>query len=377
MERPAPARSWARARPMRHLHARSPKVAPSGASVLLLGRERHGQGAGRPRDPRGSPRRAGPFVAVNASALPERWPSPSSSATSGEPSPAPCRPGPGSSSSRRAARSFSTKWNAVARRAGEAACGPSSRREIERVGGRRSIPVDFRLVSATNEDLEARVAAGTLPRGSLLPDQRGADPHPAAARAGGRHPGSREALPGTVLRARHGRPAKSLSPGALAGLEAHPWRGNVRELEHVIELLVLFSEGRSRRKTTCRGRCGGPAGPERRRGAFRRGWRLSKEAPRRGDRRGRRRQGRSCPQARSRREPDEVPLQQVRPVIGRDMRNSTPVEKFTYPAASAIGWAAGKCKLSENDTSDSNYRHGIRLARHLPYGWRPGGNKNG
>ncbi len=35
-------------------------------------------------------------------------------------------------------------------------------REIERVGGRRPIPVDFRLISATNEDLEARVAAGSF-----------------------------------------------------------------------------------------------------------------------------------------------------------------------------------------------------------------------
>jgi two-component system response regulator HydG len=33
------------------------------------------------------------------------------------------------------------------------------------------------------------------------------------------------------------------SPGALAGLEGYGWRGNVRELEHVVELLVLFAEG--------------------------------------------------------------------------------------------------------------------------------------
>ena len=42
---------------------------------------------------------------------------------------------------------------------------------------------------------------------------------------------------------RHGKGAKSLSPEALRRLEAHGWRGNVRELQHVAEMLVLFSEG--------------------------------------------------------------------------------------------------------------------------------------
>src|SRR5262249_54172568 len=42
---------------------------------------------------------------------------------------------------------------------------------------------------------------------------------------------------------RHHRPGKSLSPAVVARLEAHPWHGNVRELQHVIEMLVLFSDG--------------------------------------------------------------------------------------------------------------------------------------
>ncbi|HYN22779.1 MAG TPA: helix-turn-helix domain-containing protein, partial [Thermoanaerobaculia bacterium] len=43
--------------------------------------------------------------------------------------------------------------------------------------------------------------------------------------------------------ARHRKPGRRLSPGVSQRLEEHPWKGNVRELEHVIEMLVLFSDG--------------------------------------------------------------------------------------------------------------------------------------
>ena len=42
---------------------------------------------------------------------------------------------------------------------------------------------------------------------------------------------------------REGVPRKRFAAAALARLEAHPWRGNVRELAHAIELAVLFSDG--------------------------------------------------------------------------------------------------------------------------------------
>src|SRR5262249_39743253 len=41
----------------------------------------------------------------------------------------------------------------------------------------------------------------------------------------------------------HRRPARRLSAGVLDRLEKHAWRGNVRELEHVIEMMVLFTDG--------------------------------------------------------------------------------------------------------------------------------------
>ena len=43
--------------------------------------------------------------------------------------------------------------------------------------------------------------------------------------------------------ARHGKPDRKLSDAVVERLRAHPWKGNVRELEHVIENLVLFADG--------------------------------------------------------------------------------------------------------------------------------------
>jgi transcriptional regulator with GAF, ATPase, and Fis domain len=113
--------------------------------------------------------------------------------------------------------------------------------ELLRVGGTRTLPVDFRLISATNEDLEARVAAGafredlfyrinTVPIRIPPLRERGDDIALLAA-----HFLSR-------FSARHRKPEKTFTPAVSERLRAHPWKGNVRELEHVVEMLVLFTE---------------------------------------------------------------------------------------------------------------------------------------
>ena len=52
-------------------------------------------------------------------------------------------------------------------------------RSLTRLGGKKSIKVDFRLISATNEDLGKDGPQRPVPRGPLLPDPRGADFVPA------------------------------------------------------------------------------------------------------------------------------------------------------------------------------------------------------
>ena len=56
-------------------------------------------------------------------------------------------------------------------------------RVIERIGGRKPIAVDTRIVCATHQNLEEMIAAGTLPRGSLLPPRRDRRAHPEPRRA--------------------------------------------------------------------------------------------------------------------------------------------------------------------------------------------------
>ena len=55
--------------------------------------------------------------------------------------------------------------------------------ELERVGGNQTIKVDVRILAATNQDLEAKVRDGSVPRGPLLSPERRADRAPRAARA--------------------------------------------------------------------------------------------------------------------------------------------------------------------------------------------------
>ena len=77
--------------------------------------------------------------------------------------------------------------------------------EFSRLGGLAEVHVDVRVVAATNCDLERAVASRRVPRGSLLPHQRGRDHAAAAARTAGRHPAARRALPEDA--AGHGAPS--------------------------------------------------------------------------------------------------------------------------------------------------------------------------
>jgi len=114
--------------------------------------------------------------------------------------------------------------------------------EFERVGSSKTRRVNVRILSATNADLYADVAAGRFRQDLLfrlntieirLPPLRD----------------RKEDLPLLAthfLRQHAQRYRKRLSgfePAAIKALLAHPWPGNIRELDHAVERAVLMSQG--------------------------------------------------------------------------------------------------------------------------------------
>jgi DNA-binding NtrC family response regulator len=114
--------------------------------------------------------------------------------------------------------------------------------EVERVGASRARRVDVRILSATNADLAAEVAAGRF-REDLLFRLNTIEI---------RLPPLRErredirALADHFLRRYASRYRKALvgfEPDAVEALESHSWPGNVRELDHTLERAVLMAQG--------------------------------------------------------------------------------------------------------------------------------------
>jgi DNA-binding NtrC family response regulator len=131
--------------------------------------------------------------------------------------------------------------------------------EVERVGASRARRIDVRILSATNADLGAEVAAGRFREDLLfrlntieirLPPlrERQEDIHTLAGRFLRRHA------------ARYRKAITGFEPEAAKMLEEHAWPGNVRELDHAIERAVLMA-----RETVLRtgdlGLRGGGVGP--------------------------------------------------------------------------------------------------------------------
>ena len=113
---------------------------------------------------------------------------------------------------------------------------------FQRVGGSKTITVDTRVVAATNQNLNIMVAAGDFRedlfyRLNVFPITL---------------PPLRERVEDIPLLAEHflrlhgqlaGGRVSSISPDAIAEMVAHPWRGNVRELENLIKRALLKTQG--------------------------------------------------------------------------------------------------------------------------------------
>jgi two-component system NtrC family response regulator len=115
-------------------------------------------------------------------------------------------------------------------------------RSIERIGGRKEIPVDVRIVCATNQDLDELIKAGRF-REDLyyrisemvitIPPLRDRENDPALLARSFLHRLNKEL----------GRSVRGFTGDALAALANHSWPGNVRELENRVKRAVIMAEG--------------------------------------------------------------------------------------------------------------------------------------
>jgi DNA-binding NtrC family response regulator len=111
---------------------------------------------------------------------------------------------------------------------------------IERLGGTQPVPVDVRLISATNKSPETAIREGRLRQDLyfrlaavilFIPPLRD----------------RREDIPSLVTRfwqdaqKKYGRPGPELMPGAILRLQDEPWPGNVRHLRSTVERLFVLA----------------------------------------------------------------------------------------------------------------------------------------
>jgi transcriptional regulator with GAF, ATPase, and Fis domain len=226
---------------MRALFAAIEKVAPTDATVLVCGESGTGKELVAEAIHRGSRRAQAPFVVVNSSALPESL-----------------------AESELFGHERGAFTGAVATRLGRfelahrgtlfldeiATLSPAvqakllrvlERREFERVGGTKTISVDIRLIAATNEDLRRRAERGEFREDLYYRVNTVVLTIPPLRERREDIPLLVEHFAGEAAR-RHGRASKTFSPEALEALAVHPFRGNVRELAHLVEMLTLMAE---------------------------------------------------------------------------------------------------------------------------------------
>jgi two-component system response regulator FlrC len=227
---------------MRNLLATAEQIAPSDASVLITGESGTGKEVIARFIHRKSARASKPFIAVNCAAIPGNL-----------------------MESELFGHEKGSFTGAQARRIGkfEEANGGTllldeisemdlslqakllraiQEREIDRVGGNKPIKVNIRILATSNRDLEAEARKGTF-REDLYFRLNVISLHlPKLADRLDDIPSLAEYFIEKYSKA-NGMPSRKLTLAALDKLRAHPWHGNVRELENILHRAVLMAQG--------------------------------------------------------------------------------------------------------------------------------------
>ena len=116
------------------------------------------------------------------------------------------------------------------------------RREVIRVGATKPIPIDVRLICATNNNIHSEVAEGNF-RQDLLYRINTVEVHLPPLRE---RTGDVQLLADHFLKIyskKYRKPIRNIQSAALKKLNQYSWPGNVRELQHAIERAVIMCEG--------------------------------------------------------------------------------------------------------------------------------------
>jgi two-component system, NtrC family, response regulator len=114
---------------------------------------------------------------------------------------------------------------------------------IERVGGRRPIQVDVRVICATHQDLAQLIADGRFREDLFYRlNEIGVPVPPLRNRLGDAPLLAKYFL--NRFAAEFKRPVQAFTPDAIRAIDEHPWRGNVRELENRVKRATIMASGR-------------------------------------------------------------------------------------------------------------------------------------
>jgi two-component system response regulator HydG len=218
-------------------------VAPSEATALILGESGSGKELVADAVHRNSPRRSGPFVAVNCAALAETL---LESELFGH------EKGAFTGAHQRKIGRFelADKGTLFLDEVAELSLATQAKllrvldtQTFERLGGTKSVMVDVRLVAATNRDLELEIEKGNFREDLfyrinvvqiVVPSlrERGSDEIVRLA----------EHFLAESLK-RNKKPAKNFRPRAIKSMVSYPWPGNVREMVNTVERAVILARG--------------------------------------------------------------------------------------------------------------------------------------
>ncbi len=229
-------------RVMRELRERIRKVAPTEARVLITGESGTGKELAAAALHGLSRRKGGPFVRVNSAAIPREL---VESEMFGHEAGA----FTGAGERRRGRFELADGGTLFLDEVGDLGADAQAKLlraleegTIQRVGGQETVPVDVRVLAASNHDLERGAADGTFREDLLFRlDVVPLEMPPLRARL--------DDLPLLVehaldrLRRRQGMRPPSFSPGALERMASYGWPGNVRELLNVVERLAILADG--------------------------------------------------------------------------------------------------------------------------------------